>query len=330
MKTPDNKDPRNPAAEPYLLDAIGRYMYKKTLGRRGFLRGAGKGAGIVAAAIIGVDQGGRVPELLNPEPPEVVFDPDQQAFLKTSKTAAIIFGPATIRDPGKFEVAAYMKPPFNEHQLPVGYLRYANYGLDPEATARELESVKERFGIERIIGVFESSGLQFVAEAFDRVGDKLRLVHGILDATPLDASTTRSGFLGALVRAIDPLYEGGLLTSSAAAYQVYGTPFRGGIAGPDLAFDQAKALVSGKQLTALYRPRIRRDGTTFSYITTQDPASDRVIEPVSSRKGLEQVLQVQIPRYPIEGKQNHANIWENPGGYKKAITNIIADNRLAI
>lgn len=315
---------RNPN---YVLDNFFTALNKAYLTRRTLLRaGVAAGAGIVIA-----DQLPRVAEWINPKPPEIIFPPSQSELLTkekvTTKTAVIFFGAATVQDPSKFDAFDKFIPPFNESGFPIGYMRYPTYGLDPKRTADELRRLKTDHGIENVIGIFQSAGLQFMAETFDQVGEDVRLVHGVLDSTPLDASTTDYPLLGTLTRLIDPVYDGGKSVSAAGNYVTYSTINRDGTAGPDLAFDQSVALADGAYLVSLYRNRIQRDGTTFSYLTTADPANDQVIDPVASLQGLERVLGVPIKRYGLEGNQHHANAHENAEEYQEACREIAKTER---
>ena len=305
-----------------LEKAFNRFRVKQ-IRRRSLLKAA---AGVFTGIALG-DQIVRVPEFINPEPPKIVFPQDQQDLLKKSqvdsKTAVIFFGAATVRDPSKFPAFEKFLSPFNESDFPVGYMQYANYGLDPKRTAEELKRLKTEHGIENVIGIFQSAGLQFMAEAFDQVGGDIKLLHGVLDSTPLDASTTDYPMLGPLAQTIDPFYDGGGIMPAIANVNTYGKPIRGGTAGPGLAFDQAVALADGEYLTSLYVPRIQRDGTTFSYVTTEKSENDKVINPVTSLQGLQRTLGVQITRYGLLGHQSHANAHENPQEYQR-VSRIIA------
>jgi len=312
----------------YLLDAFGRLLLK-VMPRRGFLKAMGKGALIFGATVVGVDQGLRLPELLNPEPPKITFDPDQRQYLDKErisgvpKRAVIVFGAATVQDPSRFGTVDALKAPFNNHDLPVGYLSYANYGLDPERTAAELEKLKTELGVDEIIGVFQSAGFQFVAEAFSRVGDRLNLILGILLSTPTDASTTRFSWLINLAKAIDPVYSGGFITSGAANYQRYNNPFRRGAAGPDLAYQQSIAIADGRHNARLYRPRVERGEMALAFVTTANPANDDVIYSEQSLEGLEEVLGTEIPEYPLNA--GHADPAGNPEEHARVIESILED-----
>lgn len=319
----------------YPLDAVGR-MKAIQATRRKLFEWGGKGAVALGVAAAGVDQGARLPEILNPEPPEIVFPPSQTELLakeaETTKTAVIFFGAATVQDPSKFPAFDKFIPPYNESGFPVGYMKYPTYGLDPKRTAEELKRLKSEHGIENVIGIFQSAAPQFMAEAFDLAGEDIKLLHGVFDSTPLDASTTDYPLLGTLTRIIDPFYDGGEMFPALGNYVTYGNILQGGTAGPDLAFDQSVALAEGAYLMSLYRKRIARDGTTFSYLTTADPNNDQVIDPVASLQGLERVLGVPIKRYGLKGHQHHANAHENAEEYQGASREIakLQRSRLAL
>ena len=291
------------------------------ISRRNFLKRTGIGVGALALG----DQSFWVDALFDSHGSKIHFDPEQKARLKDATSVCLFFGGLTVGSPEK--LSAHLLTSTLASLGPVGFIDYGETGPDIKGIVKRVQGLQERYGISEVDAYFSSSGLQIGSEVFDRLGDTIKLNHGILSSTPVNLSTTRYPWAKTLTDVLDAVhYRGGYFLTWAFNSVPYKNPFKDGAAEPALLWKEGLLLKDGRKSVEKLVRRVEHDGTKLAFITGIDPKSDPTIDPVASERelramGLGPYLEENVER--LGGNQGHENYDDNLAEYQRVIGDTI-------
>lgn len=263
---------------------------------------------------------------LMPFSSEIVFDPAQQEKLikesqkaEVPKQACLILGGLTVKD-GKV-LAKPLTPMLEALDAgPVGYVKYAENGIDAESIAAQIEEMQTRYGIEEFTIYAHSIGMHAFGKVIEAGQGKkpyrLKKVFG--DCTPPRSGYGYSPFLEKALSyhymESEPLFP---MAANAMAYD--GNPFEPGTALPPLFWDQVR---SAKDETYLYVviDKLFADDGTLVLLRPENAKADTIVDSERSETRLKALLGFSMRTRYVGGiHQGHRNPGANREGYAVAL-----------
>lgn len=263
---------------------------------------------------------------LMPFSSEIVFDPAQQEkLLKESqkpegpKQACLILGGLTVKD-GK-ALADPLTPMLEALDVgPVGYIKYAENGIDAESIAAQMEEMQHRYGIEEFTIYAHSVGMHAFGKIIEAGRDKkpyrIKKVFG--DCTPPRSGYGYSPFfekaLSYHYMESEPLFP---MIVNAMAYD--GNPIKKGTALPPLFWDQSRTAKDERYLYSVIDKLLDDEGM-FVLLRPERPDADPIVDSDRSETRLKALLGLSMRTLYVAGiHQGHGNPGENRQGYAQAL-----------